>query len=231
MFRVLSEDCDGAIDVFCPANTGGSVPEREEKIYNKLIDNLSARNPQKWISYAINSIPYGPRCNIQNLQDIKDDLALKQLPFGFYTAVNAADHDDVSNKLLIPHLQMITSNLEYLDNNLRESADQVIADAVNYCLRLIKTAGKVIPMSAITDWKFERDGYEPMLQALNVAMNDLDHDGYARKKDVECPELTKAYEQLLCNIDKDLPTEEELLYRFKSGNFVTPQGMLCSIKA
>lgn len=225
MFRVLREDCDGAIDVFCPANTGGSVPEREEKIYNKLIENLSDRDTQKWISYAINAIPYGPKCNIQNLQDIKDDLALKQLPFGFYTAVNAADRDDVSNKLLIPHLQMIASNLEYLDNNLRENADQVIADAVNYCQRLIKTAGKVIPMSAITDWKFERDGYEPMLQALNVAMNDLDHDGYARKKDIECPELTSAYEQLLCNIDRDLPTEEELLYRFKSGNFVTPQGM------
>ncbi len=225
MFRVLREDCDGAIDVFCPANTGGSVPEREEKIYNKLIENLSARNPQKWISYAINAIPYGPKCNIQNLQDIKDDLALKHLPFGFYAAVNAADRDDVSNKLLIPHLQMIASNLEYLDNNLRENANQVIADAVNYCQRLIKTAGKVIPMSAITDWKFERDGYEPMLQELNVAMNDLDHDGYARKKDIECPELTFAYEQLLSNIDKDLPTEDELLYRFKSGNFVTPQGM------
>lgn len=225
MFRVLREDCDGAIDVFCPANTGGSVPEREERIYNKLMENLSSRNPQKWISYAINAIPYGSKCNIQNLQDINDDLALKQLPFGFYTAVNAADRDDVSNKLLIPHLQMIASNLEYLDNNLRENADQVIADAVNYCQRLIKTAGRVIPISAITDWKFERDGYEPMLQALNVAMNDLDHDGYARRKDIECPELTNAYEQLLFNIDKDLPTEEELLYRFKSGNFVTPQGM------
>lgn len=70
MFRVLREDCDGAIDVFCPANTGGSVPEREERIYNKLMENLSSRNPQKWISYAINAIPYGSKCNIQNLQDI-----------------------------------------------------------------------------------------------------------------------------------------------------------------
>lgn len=225
MFRVLREDCDGAIDVFCPANTGGSVPEREERIFNKLIENLSVRNPQKWISYAINSIPYGPKCNIQNLQDIKEDLALKQLPFGFYEAVNAADRDEVSNKLLIPHLQMIANNLEYLDNNLRENADIVIAETVNCCQRLIKTASKVIPMSAITDWKFERDGYEPMLKALNVAMNDLDHDGYAQKKDTECPELTSAYEQLLGNIDKDLPTEEELLFRIKSGNFVTPQGM------
>lgn len=225
MFRVLREDCDGAIDVFCPANTGGSVPEREERIFNKLIENLSVRNPQKWISYAINSIPYGPKCNIQNLQDIKDDLALKQLPFGFYEAVNAADRDEVSNKLLIPHLQMIANNLEYLDNNLRENADIVITETVNCCQRLIKTASKVIPMSAITDWKFERDGYEPMLKALNVAMNDLDHDGYAQKKDTECPELTSAYEQLLGNIDKDLPTEKELLFRIKSGNFVTPQGL------
>ena len=115
MFRVLREDCDGSVDVFCPANTGGSVPEREEKIYNKLIENLSARNPHKWMSCAINAIPYGPKCNIQNLQDIKDDLALKHLPFGFYAAINAADRDDVSNKLLMTHLQMIASNLEYLD--------------------------------------------------------------------------------------------------------------------
>ena len=130
----MREDCDGAIDVFCPANTGGSVPEREEKIYNKLIENLSARNPQKWMSCAINAIPYGPKCNIQNLQDIKDDLVLKHLPFGFYAAINAADRDDVSNKLLMPHLQMIASNLEYLDKY--DSLRPVIAARGN-SLRLV----------------------------------------------------------------------------------------------
>ena len=86
------------------------------------------------MSYAINAIPYGPKCNIQNLQDIKDDLALKHLPFGFYAAINAADRDDVSNKLLMTHLQMIASNLEYLDKY--DSLRPVIAARGN-SLRLV----------------------------------------------------------------------------------------------
>ncbi len=221
MFRVLKEDCDGAIDVYCPANTGGSINEKEIGIYTKLEQNLASREPKKWLSYAINAIPYGDKRNIQNVEDILSDLALKNLPFGFYVDVNAADRKEVNDKLLVPHLEMIASNLESLDKNLLSQASEEAINAYNLCQSLLQTASKVIPLNSITGWKFEKDGFVPMLHDFNIEMNNIDHDGYAVNKDKQCPELTEAYNQIINLIDKDLPTEDELIDRFKSGVLLT----------
>ena len=217
MFRVLKEDCDGAIDVYCPASTGGSVNDKELNIFAKLEYNLSSRLPKMWLSYAINAIPSGKKCNIQNIEDILGDLALKELPFGFYVAVNAADRKDVNDRLLVPHLEMIAANLEILDMNLLNSAYKDATLAYNLCQNLLKTATKVIPVNSIMDWNFEMDGFNPMLRDFNKAMNNLDHDGYAKHKDENCPQLIAAYESILSSIDKDLPLEEDLVDRFRSG--------------
>lgn len=217
MFRVLKEDCDGAIDVYCPASTGGSINDKELNIFAKLEQNLSSRTPKMWLSYAINAIPRGEKCNIQNIVDILGDLSLKDLPFGFYVDVNAADRKDVNDRLLVPHLEMISANLETLDNNLLNRASEDATLAYNQCQSLLKTATKVIPVNSITDWKFEKDGFIPMLHDFNIEMNNIDHDGYAKNKDKQCPELTAAYEDVISSIDKDLPSEEDLVDRFKSG--------------
>ena len=222
MFRVLKDDCDGAIDVYCPASTGGSINDKEHNIFTKLEHNLSDRNPKKWISYAINAIPYGEKCNIQNVEDILSDLKLKDLPFGFYVDVNAADRKEVNDKLLVPHLEMIAAHLETLDNNLLNQASEDATIAYNLCQSLLKTATRVIPINSITDWKFETDGFIPMLHDFNIEMNNIDHDGYAKYKDKQCKELIDAYGKVISSIDKDLPSKDELIDRFRSGVLRTP---------
>ncbi len=225
MFRVLQEDCDGAIDVYCPSTTGGSINDKEENIFRKLKENLTSRSPKMWMSYAINAIPYGDKCNIQNIEDIKADLSLKDLPFGFYVDVNAANPTEVNDKLLVPHLEMIVANLETLDQQLLSKAAEQATIAYNMCQNLLKTASKVIPMNSISDWKFEQDGFLPMQHDFNIAMNEVDHDGYAKHKSEPCPALISAYEDLLSHIDKDLPSEGDLVDRFKSGNLLTTNGV------
>lgn len=225
MFRVLCDDCDGAIDVYCPAPTGGSLDDKQERIFKKLKTHLAHRNPQMWMSYAINAIPSGNKKNIQNIPDIKGDLELKDLPFGFYVDVNAAKREDVNDLLLVPHLEMVAKNLPFLDTKLIEAASETATYAYNLCQDVLTLASKVLPLQALSDWRFEQDGYTPLNKAFAKAINNIDHDGYAKKKDQPCEELVEAYSKLINEIDIDLPTEEEIVERFQTGHLLTVSGM------
>lgn len=223
MFRVLNEDCDGAITVLRPSDVRG-LQQKDTDLFKEISDNLNGRDPKLWMSLVINKVISGGHQNIQNIGSIKQTLGQisAQIPFKHIVDINGLDRQDVNDNLLIPHLSMIGSNLEVLDSLLIANVQKSVNEAVNSARNLLKCATEVIPMSSVTDWKFETDGYQPMLHDFNIAMNDIDHDGYARAKDVQCRELTNAYEQLLTNIDKDLPSEEDLLDRFRSSNFLTP---------
>ena len=225
MSRVLREDCDGAIDVFCPSSTGGSLPGSEKQIIRKLEENLSTRDPKKWLSFAINTIQEGSKCNTMNIKDILDDLSLLSTPFGFYTPVDAANTKEVNDKLLVPHLRMIAENLPSIDVNLIKSADAKAIEAFDSAQSLMIQARKVVPMQAITDWNFENDGFLPLNRAFAKAINAIDHDGYAQAKNKPCLPLTNAYEKLLDNIDVNLPSKKTLADRFSSGHLITCGGM------
>lgn len=45
----------------------------------------------------------------------------------------------------------------------------------------------VILVNSITDWKFEKDGFNPMLLDFNTDLSNIDHDEYAKNKDKQCP--------------------------------------------
>lgn len=225
MFRVLLDDCDGAVDIFCPSPIGGSLPDRENKIFTKLKEQLSQRDPQLWMSYAINAIPSGEKKNTQNIEDIETVLSQKSLPFGFYCVVNAADRKEVNDKLLIPHLQMVAQNLQSLDEKLIASTSVIVNDACKACKDLVNQAISLIPIKALSDWNFDIDGFEPLTKSFNKAMNALDHDGYAKGKNKPCTEISKAYKQLLESIDECLPSPEEITKLFKERYKETADGM------
>ena len=225
MFRVLCNDCDGAVDVYCPSSTGGALSDKEVRIFKKLKEHLSHRDPQMWMSYAINAIPFGDKKNIQNIPDIKADLELKDLPFGFYVDVNAAKREDVNDNLLVPHLKMVAKNLPILDKKLIDAASEKATEAYDLCLDILTLASKVIPLQALSDWRFEQDGFIPLNKAFAKAINKIDHDGYAKEKDLPCESLVEAYSKLINEIDVDLPTEEDIVERFETGHLLTASGM------
>lgn len=225
MFRVLLEDCDGAVDVFCPAPLGGTIPGKENSVYTKLKERLLVREPEKWLSYAINEIPSGKNSNIQNIPDILNILKTKHLPFGLIVPVNAKKEVDVNDKLLVPHLQMIVRNLSYLDNQLLDTVSVFIATAYNSCLSLLQDGRAAIPLSALSNWDFETDGYKPLIHDFNIKMNKLDHDNYAKHKDEPCEKLVNAYCEKIETIDSGLPSEDEIVDRFRSGNLITTRDM------
>lgn len=228
MFRVLREDCDAAIDVFCPAPTGGSLNQYQKDIFEKIRSTLSDRNPRKWIVYAMNGIPSGEKANIQNFADIQAELNEMEriLPFGFSVEVNAANRNEVNTRLLEPLLKMITQNLDELDVALMKQANDTSASAYNECLSLIKAASSVISASAAhgSDMLslFDEKLFQELRKSFALSMNQLDINGYARQKEKPCIKLAQAYEGIISSIDEYLPDEEVIFDRFMTGSMLTP---------
>lgn len=227
MFRVLREDCDAAIDVFCPAPTGGSLNKFQKDIFKKINEQLASRNPRLWMAYAVNGILSGDKKNIQNIPDIMRELfdMGESLPFGLYKEVDAANRTDVNQNLLIPLLALITENLDSLDESLMRTVNDISKEAYNECLSLIKTANNVISagsgLSADALSLFDEKLYKDLLKNFGYEMNQVDQKGYATKRDMECSELEEAYTNIINEIDVYIPDEEAILERFETEALLT----------
>lgn len=231
MFRVLREDCDAAIDVFCPAPTGGALNKFQKDIFKKITEQLAIRNPRQWMAYAINGIPSGEKANIQNIPDILAELdaMCETLPFGLYKEVNAANREDVNNNLLVPLLALITENLDSLDQSMIDTVNGISKEAYNECLSLVKAANAVtsasIGFNADTLSLFDEKLFKELLKSFGYAMNQVDQKGYATKRDTECFQLEQAYKNIIDDIDVYVPDEDVILNRFETGASVTPNQM------
>lgn len=227
MFRVLQEDCDAAINVFCPAPTGGSLNKFQKDIFKKINEQLASRDPRKWMAYAINGIPSGEKANIQNIPDILTELEEmgETLPFGLYKDVDAANREDVNNNLLIPLLRLITENLDSLDESLMDKANETAKEAYSECLSLVKAANAVTSASAGLNSDiltlFDEKLFKSLLKSFGYAMNMIDQKGYATRRETECNELEEAYTNIIQDIDLYIPDENDILERFETGASVT----------
>lgn len=193
MFRVLREDCDAAVDVFCPAPTGGALNKFQKDIFKKINEQLASRNPRLWMAYAINGIPSGEKANIQNIPDIMTELEDmgESLPFGLFGEVNAADREDVNQNLLVPLLELITENLDSLDEAMMQEVEALAKEAYSECLSLVKAANAVTSagngLSADAMSQFDEKLYKDLLKSFGYAMNK------STRRDMPCGETANVY--------------------------------------
>lgn len=230
MYRILREDCDAAIDLFRPEATA-AIPNIQTDILTNIGQELKDRDPSKWIVYVLNKIEQGVFRNAHSIGNalITVQNSLKKTtptPVAWAKTVNGGNFDEVKDLLVLPLLQLIAENLESLDEKLVMQADGIADDAYNECLSLVKAANDVTSASAGMDTDvltlFEEKLYKEMLMSFGREMNQIDMNGYAKRKDEECPELLEAYQGVINKVTTYLPDEDMILDRFASGAMVTP---------
>lgn len=229
MYRVLREDCDAAIDMYRPDVTP-NYPQEQADLLDNIIENLSEREPGKWIVYVLNKINNGFYKNAASaeavLKTAENIISGKSpKPVAWIKAIDGTDFDDVRDQLVSPLLTMIAENLDVLDQNLINDSDTLCKEAYNECLTLVKAANAVISagsgLSADIYTLFDEKLYKELEKSFGRAMNQIDDKGYATKRDTECTELEDAYSDIINNIDRCIPDEKEILDRFETGAQIT----------
>lgn len=226
MYRVLREDCDAAIDLFRPEKTG-NYPQKQAELLDNIWKRLSDRDPSKWIVYVINKATHGDFLNVASVADVMPIIqnALggnsTKKPVAWAKDIVGDDLDEVTNLLINPLLDLITDNLDGLDDNLMNDVDSLAKETYSKCLSLVKTASDVtsasINMSADVLSLFDETLFKNLLRDFRYALNQLDELGYSNKKEKKCKELEDEYKRVLDNIDEYLPDESDIYEYFITG--------------
>jgi hypothetical protein len=233
MYRVLQEECDGAIDMYRPDVTP-NYPQEQADLLDNIINNLSEREPEKWIVYVLNKITSGSYKNAASadavLKTAEDIIKRKSpQPVAWAKAIDGTIFNDVRDELVSPLLSLIAENLDTLDQNLIDKAESLCKEAYNECLTLVKAANAVTSagagLSSDAMSLFDEKLYKDLLKTFGYAMNQVDQKGYATRRDTECVQLEQAYINIINEIDLYIPKKKVILERFETGALVTQNQM------
>jgi hypothetical protein len=233
MYRVLREDCDGAIDMYRPDVTP-NYPQEQADLLDNLITNLSDREPAKWVVYVLNKITSGFYKNASSAESVLNTAeniikGKNPKPVAWTKAIDGTVFNDVRDELVSPLLSLIAENLDELDQKLIDKSDALCKEAYNECLSLIKSANAVTSASAGYNADalslFDEKLFKELLKSFGYAMNQIDQKGYATKRDTECFQLEQAYSNIISEIDVYIPDEEVILEQFETGALVTQNQM------
>lgn len=231
MFRVLREDCDAAVNLFRPENIA-AYPDVQVNLLDKLWENLSDREPSKWVVYVINRVTNGNLKNEGAISELMRDIhklldnKTDRKPVAWVKDVMGDDLRSVSSDLIMPLLTLIADNLDSLDDSLMTQVDELCKEAYNDCLKLLKSANAVTSNSTtLTANKlllFDQTLYGELMASFYQALNQIDDLGYAKMKDKACHKLQKAYQDIIDNVGDYLPTLGVLCNQFNTGANLTP---------
>lgn len=228
MFRVLREDCDAAINLFRPDQTP-NYPIEQSELLDKISERLSDREPSKWIVYVLNKATSGQFKNEASTNSLLGEVRRiienkTNKPVAWVKAIDGNNLNDVSSELATPLLELLTNNLDYLDDNLMAHTQELATAAYNECLSLVTNAnavttagiGKSQNMLTIFDEK-----YDSLLSNLGRTLNQIDDCGYAKNRDEQCPQLEQEYLKILNNIDRSIPKQNAIQEKFETGALLT----------
>lgn len=228
MFRVLREDCDAAINLFRPDQTP-NYPIEQSELLDNISERLSDREPSKWIVYVLNKATSGQFKNESSTNSLLGEVRRvienkTNKPVAWVKAIDGNDFNKVSSELVSPLLELLTNNLEDLDDALMIHAGELSTDAYNECLSLVKNANAVttagIGKNQDTIALFD-DKYNSLMKDLGRALNQIDH-GYAENREKPCMQLELEYMKLLNDIDISIPDEDVIREDFETGALLTP---------
>ena len=229
MYRVLREDCDAAVDLF-RADKTPNYPQEQTSLLDNISKKLSDRDPSRWIVYVLNKVTSGMFKNeastnelLPYIEKIIDTKGVK--PVAWVKAVDGNNFDEVSTLLINPLLNLIAENLNDLDNSLMIRTEELSKDAYNECLSLVKTANTVtsanIELSSDILSLFDEKLFKQLNRDFGYAMNQIDELGYAKNREKECFALEQSYNNIIGEIDRYIPDENDILDRFMTGAALT----------
>lgn len=129
MFKVLEEDCDGAVDICRPRREQSPLDDPQKRILDEIELRLKSRLPRKWFYYVLNRDTRPGVDNtvtVNNFQEVIqqtiDGQDEDKRTVAGVLNVNAANRDEVNEKLMTPLLNLISNNLVDIDNTFTSEA-------------------------------------------------------------------------------------------------------------
>lgn len=225
MYRVLREDCDAAIDLFRPENTS-NFPVEQREILDGIWENLQDRDPSKWIVYVINRIPSGIFKNAAAADSVLEkvnamfELQKTSRPVAWAKDVCGSSLEEVSNKLINPLLDLISTNLPDLDAHLMQDAYENGQKLYSAYYSLTSLVQAVLSKSRVGggEGKVFDNLYNAQMKKLYTQLRILDEEEYGARRSDPCPEIADCLDATIDSLYDLLPSIETIEEKVNQGN-------------
>ena len=182
MFEVLRNESDAAIFVYKPNEDGDSeTPADQIEILNKIAVNLEGYSPEKWIVGAINKKSEG-KCSktggeygeyLEHLKQQQSTIAGQKQCIAWCEVVDGFDEEEVKNKLVLPLLNTIISNIDDIDTSfmkeVNEKSEKIYKEFYSIYMNLGDVIGDMVISSTgkkeIIDKKIDELPLKPLLHS------------------------------------------------------------------
>lgn len=227
MFRVLREDCDAAVDLFKPASTGDSLNDIQTYILEQIKTQLAGREPYKWIVYVINKQVAGNGVNqhlmapiLEQYQTAYGNSPEEERPVAWAKAIDGSNNEDVQDNLIVPLLEMISQNLDSLDDNLMKDAIDLGTTVYSEYFSLRENVEKVLSGAAkkgTQEGSLFDEKMDELKETLFPALRKLDEENYQKKRNKPCPEVANSLEAVIEGLYDVVPDEQEIIHAVDMG--------------
>ncbi len=224
MFRVLREDCDAAINVFKPQANGDSFNKQQNEVLKKIGRRLEGREPNRWIYYVLNRVDKGHGYNVNVIPNILKQIqetfnVMKVKPVADVLDINATDTNEVNDKLITPLLNLITNNLDDIDEKLIIEANKENEKLYLEYKTLTDTVAAVVSNKFAINSN-EGKLFDTLFKQLSYSkeLRDLDEFEYAKKKDEPCELVRDKIDEKIRNLVDLAPLPDEIFLDVEKGD-------------
>lgn len=216
MLDTLVNDSDAAIMLRRPDKERDGVREEDNDLYDMINERMAGRDIEKWLFYVLNIYADNSKTG-ENLYEQLMRKFGKTLKAAFIKKIDCADKNAVEEKLIIPMLDNLSSNLTDVDNSLLRVANTLLINSYNEFFALgerVKSLSdsnfvKALDAGGLFDTLYEDE--------LNLARKLEELNLQYKNHTVKCEDIENEVKKSLVTITDECPTYDEILNNLKDG--------------
>lgn len=141
MLNTLRNNSDASFWLKLPAATGDHWGVDEVNLYDDIADTMGTELLDKWLYIVLNSSD-GLQ-NATSTQSVRNDIDTLHLHTAGIVEVDCSNRTAVQEKLIIPALQYLATNLTDVDNDMMRKANKLFDDCYSAYEKLFMLAQKI----------------------------------------------------------------------------------------
>lgn len=216
MIDTLVNDSDAAILLRRPDPERDGIREEDNDLYDMINARTKGRDLSKWLFYVLNIYANNEKSGNKLYDQLTRKLG-KTLKAAFLEKIDCANKEDVEAKLIIPMLNLLSTNLTSVDNSLMASANELLAechaDFYTLCNKVQSLSEsnfkKDLNTGGLFDKLYEDElGLARMLEEYNMKY---------KNHDMICEEIDVQVKKSIAKIVSVCPQHETIISALKSG--------------
>ncbi len=213
MFRVLREECYAAVIIYRPDICGG-ISINQYDFLRAINDKLLTRKPQKWIYYVVNKVTAGAHNNLHVIDEVLKQVSMvvknmTSVPVAGVVAVDGSDPEEVYERLMTPLLDMVTKNLDDIDESLVNDANYAAMELYMAYSDLCNSVSQVFSGKSKLDQE-EGTLLHHLMKGPTYrnSLCHLDEEVYVKNKNLPCKEVSEKIDEIIDYLPDLVPDPE-----------------------